>query len=378
MKTQLPKPIPLKAVARGVGRLTHKRPRFIKRPPKKPGAAPGTLTPPAEPRPETLRMRLMDYGADRLEEREVQDIAEVFPLKEIATVSWINIDGLHDLNLIETLGRHFRIHPLTLEDIVNTGHRPKAEEFDEYLFLVFKMLYYDEDQRHIESEQVSMVLGRNFLISFQELPGDVFDPVRERLQKNKGRIRRSGCDYLAYALIDAVVDHYFMVLETLGDKIEVLEDALLQEAEPEVLHQIYQLKRELIYFRKQVWPIREMINRLVKEESAFIDDEVDIFFNDVYDHTIQIIDTIESFRDVLTGLLDVFLSTASNRMNEVMKVLTIIATIFIPLTFIAGIYGMNFEHMPELRWRWAYPALWGIMIAVFVGMILWFKHKRWF
>jgi len=377
MKKRFPKQIPLREVARGVGRLAKMGPRFVKRPPKKPGSAPGTLVPPAVRRTETLRLRLMDYDADRLEERELAGIEQAIPLKELPTVSWINVDGLHDMEVIDAIGRHFGIHPLTLEDIVNTGHRPKVEEFDRYLFLVLKMLYYDEERRHIESEQVSLVLGTNFLISFQEIPGDVFDPVRERLQKSKGRIRSSGCDYLAYALVDAVVDHYFVVLETFGDKIELLEEALLQEPEPAILQQIYQLKRELIFFRKQVWPIREMINRLIKEDSAFVDDSIDIFFSDVYDHTIQIIDTIESFRDVLTGLLDVYLSTASNRMNEIMKVLTIMATMFIPLTFIAGIYGMNFEYMPELQWRWAYPVLWGIMIAVLLGMIAWFKRKRW-
>lgn len=377
MPKKTPKTTPLKQVARGVGRLTRRRPRFIKRPPKKPGTAPGTLVPSAERPAEAPQIRWIGYDAEQLQEREIRHIEEILPLRESRAVSWINVDGLHDVTLLETIGRHFHIHPLTLEDIANTGHRPKAEEFDAYLFLVFKMLYYDEDRNHIESEQVSLVLGSDFLISLQERSGDVFEPVRERLQKSKGRIRRSGCDYLTYALVDAVVDHYFVVLEILGDKIELLEDALLESPEPEILQQIYQLKRELIFFRKQVWPIREMINRLVKEDSAFIGDAVDIFFNDVYDHTIQIIDTIESFRDVLTGLLDVYLSTVSNRMNEVMKVLTIIATIFIPLSFIAGVYGMNFEYMPELRYRWAYPALWGVIVAVFVGMIAWFKHRRW-
>ena len=377
MPKKTPKTIPLKQVARGVGRLTRRRPRFIKRPPKKPGTAPGTLVPSLERPAEAPRIRWIGYDAEQLQEREIRHIEEILPLRESPAVSWINVDGLHDVALLETIGRHFHIHPLTLEDIANSGHRPKAEEFDAYLFLVIKMLYYDEDRHHIESEQVSLVLGPDFLVSLQERSGDVFDPVRERLQKSKGRIRRSGCDYLAYALVDAVVDHYFVILEILGDKIELLEDALLQGPQPEILQQIYQLKRELIFFRKQVWPIREMVNSLVKEDSAFIGDAVDIFFNDVYDHSIQIIDTIESYRDVLTGLLDVYLSTVSNRMNEVMKVLTIIATIFIPLSFIAGVYGMNFEYMPELQYRWAYPALWGVIVAVFVGMIAWFRHRGW-
>ncbi|MEX1352822.1 MAG: magnesium/cobalt transporter CorA, partial [Desulfobacterales bacterium] len=255
--------------------------------------------------------------------------------------------------------------------------RPKADEFDNYIYIVFKMLSYRDGMDQIESEQVSIVLGSNFLISFQEAPGDVMAPVRERIEKGKGRIRKAGCDYLAYALIDAVVDHYFLVLETFGEKIEDLEAELLSDPTPKSLQHLYAMKRDVIFFRKQVWPIRELLNRLVKEESPLIDKSVDVFISDVYDHTIQIIDTIESFRDLMAGLLDIYLSTISNRMNAIMKMLTIMATIFIPLTFIAGIYGMNFEYMPELKWHWAYPTLWAIFISIFLGMLAWFKSKKW-
>ncbi len=351
--------------------------RFIKRPSKKPGTSPGTLISVGDRKFEKSRVTIIDYAPDRFLEKEITTIEEALPLKALPTVTWINIDGLHDLELIETAGRHFAIHPLTLEDIVNTGHRPKIEEFDDYIFIVFKMLYYDATLQHIESEQVSLILGSNFLISFQEIPGDVLTPVRERIKKGKGRIRSAGSDYLAYALIDAVVDHYFIILEAFGEKIEVLEQALLSDPTPASLQHVYALKRDIIFMRKQVWPIRELLNRLIKEESPLIDSAVRVYFNDIYDHTIHVIDTIESFRDVLSGLLDIYLSTTSNKMNEVMKVLTIVATIFIPLTFIAGIYGMNFEYMPELKWHYAYPTLWVLLILVFVGMVTWFKRKKW-
>jgi magnesium transporter len=239
------------------------------------------------------------------------------------------------------------------------------------------MLAYDETASHVTAEQVSFILGPHYLISFQETEGDVFDFVRERIRKAKGRIRKSGCDYLTYALIDAIVDHYFVVLERLGEKIERLEEDLLDDVQPATLQSIHHLKRELIFFRKQVWPLREILNTLMKEETSLIKETSQIFLRDLYDHTIHVIDTIESFRDVLSGMLDLYLSTVSNRMNEVMKVLTIMATIFIPLTFIAGIYGMNFEFMPELKWPWAYPALWLMLIAIFISMLLWFKRKKW-
>jgi magnesium transporter len=364
-------------IAREVNQVARIATRFVRPSAKKPGSAPGTLIPVGERKIDRSRITLLDYDAQQLQEKEVSDIREVLPLKDAPTVTWVNIDGLHDMDLIRRTGELFGIHPLTLEDIVNTGHRPKMEEFENYLLIVFKMLYFDDAKDRIETEQVSLVLGERFLLSFQEIPGDVFVPVRERLRKGKGRIRKSDCSYLAYALIDAVVDHYFLVLEVLGEKIEDLEQNLLSDPTRDGLRTLYELKRELIYFRKQIWPMRELLSNLAKEESAFVDPSINVFLNDVHDHTIQVIDTLESFRDVLSGLLDVYLSTVSNRMNEVMKVLTIIATIFIPLSFIAGVYGMNFEYMPELKWRWAYPVLLLILFGIFVGMLLWFKRKKW-
>ncbi len=352
-------------------------PRFIKKQLKKAGTSPGTLVHVGEQKVDETRITLIDYDEAHLEERVLDDIKEAFPLKDLPTVTWINIDGLHEIDTIEKVGQNFNLHPLILEDILNTGQRPKTEEFEDLIFVVLKMLHYNEDSGKIRSEQFSLILGSNFLITFQEIQGDVFNIVRERIRKPKTRIRKAGCDYLAYALIDAIVDHYFVILEALGDKIEDLETEILDDPSRDTLEIIHEMKREMIYLRKQIWPIREIINVLVKSESSLIQEQLHVYFRDVYDHTIQIIDTIESYRDILAGMQDIYLSTLSNRMNEVMKVLTIIATIFIPITFIAGIYGMNFKFMPELEWRWGYGMIWAIIVVAAGIMIGFFKKKQW-
>ena len=353
--------------------MTH----LLKKSSKKVGHSPGSLVHIGDRKVETIKITLMSYDADNLLEKQLPAVEDSFAYRDTPPVSWINVDGLHEIDVIEKIGMHFGIHPLVLEDILNTGQRTKAEEFENYLYIVLKMLIYDETAEHISAEQVSLVLGPHFLISFQEKEGDVFNFVRERIRKARGRIRKSGCDYLAYALMDAVVDHYFVILEKLGEKIEHLEEQLLEETASWMLEEIHHLKREMIFLRKQIWPLREVLNSLVKDPSDLIRETTHIFLRDVYDHTIQVIDTIESYRDVLSGVSDLYLSTVSNRMNEVMKVLTIIATIFIPLTFIAGIYGMNFEYMPELKWHWSYPVLWLLLILIFVAMLLWFRRKKW-
>lgn len=352
-------------------------PGFIKKRSEKAGLAPGTLVHIGDHKTERIKITLIDYDEVQLQEKELKKIEESFPLKEKKSVTWINIDGIYQLDVIEKLGKHFGIHPLIQEDIVNTGQRPKAEDFDDYVYIVLKMLYQDEDKLKVKSEQISLIIGKNFLISFQEVEGAVFSSVRDRLRKGKGRIRKMGCDYLAYALMDAMVDNYFIILENIGEKIELLEEVLLENPTPQTLQTIHDIKREMILFRRQVWPIREIISGMMKFDSPLINESIGIYFKDIYDHTIQIIDTIESFRDMLTGMVDMYLSTISNKMNEVMKVLTIIATIFIPLTFIAGIYGMNFKYMPELEWRWGYPAAWLIFAAIAIAMICYFKRKSW-
>ncbi|BBO75926.1 magnesium and cobalt transport protein CorA [Desulfosarcina widdelii] len=351
--------------------------RFTHRALKKVGSSPGTLVHVGERKLDKVRLSVMHYTADSLTERTIDEVEEGLDLVKEGTTTWLNIDGTHDVALMENIGRRQGIHPLTLEDVLNTTQRPKSEVFDDYLFVVLKMLRYDTDEESIASEQISLILGENILISFQEAAGDVFEPVRERIRKGKGRIRGFGCDYLTYALIDAIVDHYFVILDHVGRRLEQLEEGIDNHPDAGLLDEIHAVRRELIYLRKQVWPLRDIISLLLKEESSFFSDTTRLFIRDVYDHTIQTIDTIESFRDILSGLQDLYLSIISNRMNEVMKVLTVIATIFIPVTFIAGIYGMNFTHMPELEWRWGYPLFWIVVVAVVVGMIFFFRKKRW-
>ena len=327
---------------------------------------------------DAVRIRFLDYDQNELVEQQVDSVDGCLPLRDTPTVSWINIDGLHDTDLIKQVGNHFGLHPLVLEDIVNTHQRPKFEDHDDYYYLVIRMLFLDSETHTITSEQMSFILGPNYVLSFQERYGDVFEPVRQRIRKGNGRIRLSGPDYLVYALMDAIVDNYFGVLEKLGEKIETLEEELTDNATTEHLNTIHGLKREMIFLRKTIWPLRECVGALSRADSSLVAESTAPFFRDLYDHTIQVIDSVESFRDMLSSLQDLYLSSVSNRMNEVMKVLTIFASIFVPLTFVAGIYGMNFEHMPELAWKWSYPIFWGVIVALVGGMIVFFKKNRWF
>jgi magnesium transporter len=361
----------------GTQKSTRKMPRFAKKRSHKAGSSPGTLIHIGEKRKDEVRVSLLDYDEKQFQEREISSMEEVFPLKDLPTNTWINVEGLHDIELMEEVGRLFQIHPLTLEDILNTGQRPKWENFENYLYIVLKMLHFNESENLVTSEQVSLIVGENFLISFQEAVGDVFDPVRDRIRKGRGRIRTAGCDYLAYALIDSVVDQYFLILEKISEQIEILETALIENPKPDTQHVIHDLKRETIYLRKQIWPLREVVSQFAKGETDLISETTHVYLRDVYDHTIQIVDTIESFRDILSGMIDLYLSTISNKMNEVMKLLTIIATIFIPITFVVGIYGMNFRVMPELEWKWGYPAVWIVMIAIVFALIFFFRRKKW-
>ena len=344
---------------------------------KRAGLSPGTLVHDGDKKVEKAKITIIDYDATQFQEKEVETIEECFPFRDTPTVTWINIDGLHEVGIIEKIGKHFSIHPLILEDILHTGQRPKMEDFEDYIFLVVKMFYYDEKDDEIKMEQVSLLLGSNFVISFQEREGDIFDPIRERIRNHKGRIRRMKADYLGYALLDTIVDNYFIILEKIGEDIENMEEELVTRPTPETLQTIHNLKRELIVLRKSIWPLREVVNSLARGESPLINEATGVYLRDVYDHTIQVIDTIETFRDMVSGMLDIYLSSISNKMNEVMKVLTIIATIFIPLTFVAGLYGMNFEFMPELKWHWGYFAALLVMAAVAVFMVFYFRRKRW-
>jgi magnesium transporter len=351
-------------------------PRLMKKASKKVGLPPGALVHIGEKKAAEVKITIMDYDETHFQEREAKTIEECLPFKDEPTVTWINVDGLHEVEILEQIGDLLGLHPLVLEDILNTGQRPKVEDFDEYIFIVLKMLY-DDKGNGITIEQISLILGPNFVMSFQEREGDVFSPIRERIRSGRGRIRKMGADYLAYALLDSVVDSYFIVLERLGERIEFLEEELVTNPTTETLQTIHDLKREMVFLRKSVWPLREIISGLERGESALIQESTGIYLRDVYDHTIQVIDTIETFRDMVSGMLDIYLSSVSNRMNEVMKVLTIIATIFIPLTLIAGIYGMNFQYMPELGWRYGYPMVWLIMLVIAGVMVVYFRRKRW-
>lgn len=352
-------------------------PRLLKKISKKIALPPGTLVYIGEKKVAKVRITLIDYDEANLEERESATIEECFPFRDLPTTTWINIDGVHDVDVIEKIGKHFNLHPLLLEDVMNTGQRAKIEDFDSYVFVVAKMLSYDQETRSVQMEQVSLVLGKNYVISFQERPGDVFEAIRERVRKGKGRIRKGGADYLIYALLDAMVDGYFLVLERMGDIIESAEEELTINPAPQTLETIRMLKREMVILRRFVWPLREVIGGLHRGESALIQKATGIYLRDVYDHTIQVMDTIESLRDMVSGMLDVYLSSMSNKMNEVMKVLTIFAAIFIPLTFIAGIYGMNFESMPELGWQWGYRMVLIVMGGIATGLLCHFRRKRW-
>jgi len=352
-------------------------PRFIKKRSKKAGLPPGTLVHIGEQKAEETRITIIDYDETHFQEEEIETVEDCFPFKDKPTVTWINVDGIHQVEVLELLGNCFGLHPLVLEDILNTDQRPKMEDFGDYIFVVLKTFSYNDQSDEVEPEQISLILGPSFVLSFQERAGDVFDPIGGRIRSNKGRIRRMGADYLAYSLLDSIVDHYFIVLEQVGEEVEFLEEELVTNPTPETLQTIHNLKRDMIFLRKSVWPLREVIGALERGESPLVQESTGIYLRDVYDHTIQVIDTIETFRDMISGMLDIYLSSVSNRMNEVMKVLTIIATIFIPLTLIAGLYGMNFKYMPELEWRWGYPMVWLVMLVIGILMLVYFRRKKW-
>lgn len=357
-------------------------PRFVRRLVKKgarqTGQPPGTLTPVAEVPDRTVEMELIEFDRERFASRRVEDVEGLADRREMPPVSWLNVDGVHDVRLLGRIGELFEIHPLILEDIVHTDQRPRVDEHGDGLFVVLRMLTYDAKLGEMADEQVGLLVDIGSVLTFQERPGDVFEPVRQRLREGRGRLRGAGPDYLAYALIDVVVDHYFIVLEQIGTSIEQLEEQILRDPTPTTVQQINHLKREMMLMRRAVWPLREALAALIRDGHPRIADETVPYLRDAYDHVIQVIDAIETYRDLLGTLLDLYLSMLSQRTNEVMRVLTIIATIFIPLTFIAGVYGMNFKHMPELEWGWAYPAVWGVMLSVAAGLLVFFRRRGWF
>lgn len=352
--------------------------RLVKKRSSKAGLPPGTLVHIGERHREAARVSIIVYDENNITDQASDNLAACATMRGQPGVRWINVEGIHSIELLQKLGECYGLHPLVLEDILNTDQRPKREDYGDYLFIVLRMLSLKSGGEGVASEQMSLILGPDFVISFQEgLAGDPFDPIRERLHTSRGKIRSLGADYLVYSLMDAIVDNYFAILESVAERIERLEEELVDNPSRETVGRLHTLKREIIFLRKSIWPLREVISGLERRESSLVREETVIYLRDVYDHTVQIIDTVETFRDILSGLLDIYLSTISNRTNEVMKVLTIIATLFMPLTFIAGLYGMNFRYMPELNWHWGYPAVLFLMLVIAGGMLKFFRGKNW-
>lgn len=342
------------------------------------GMPPESLVYTGEKQMDSPQVSLFHYNADDCKEEKVTDITQLKQVRETERIVWLNVEGLHDVELIAKIGEIFSLHPLVMEDILDITQRPKFEIYDDMLFLVVKMLSFDEKNNKITTEQVCFLLSDSFLITFQEgMIGDVFDGVRERITKGKGKLRKNKVDYLCYELLDSIVDNYFLLVERIGDKITELEDEVFESPEKTILHSLHELRNELLTIRKAVWPMREVVTRLEREAQDYVSPQTQIYLRDLYDHTIQEIETIEALRESLAGLQDLYLSSLSNKMNEVMKVLTIITTIFIPLSFIAGVYGMNFEHMPELKWQYGYYGVIALMTLISLIMLVVFRRKKW-
>ena len=325
---------------------------------------------------EKTTMAIIDYDQDRFEEKEVTDIKDIYQYRATRTVSWINING-RDIDTIKSIDEYFGIHPLVLEDIVGTGQRPKVEDYGDYVFIILKMIRLNAEKKDIAAEQISIIVGKNFVLSFQEMSGDVFEPLRERIRKAKGIVRKMGADYLAYALVDAIVDHYFTIMEEISSEMNLLEESVVAVDEKSIPVRIHRLKQMVLFLRKQIWPLRDVISSLLRDGNQIFRKQTLLYLRDVYDHLVQANEGIEAFRENLSSLHDIHLAFISNKMNEIMKILTMYAAVFIPLTFIAGIYGMNFEHMPELKWRYGYFAVLGAMSGIFIGLIAFFKRKKW-
>lgn len=338
---------------------------------------PGTLLQGSSMRNEQVKITLTCYQQDHWMEKEFSDVENLLNYNCMAGIKWIHITGIHTVSIIEKIGIKYNIHPLVMEDIVSPNQRPKLEEGKESVYIVLKMIHYLEQSQKIEFEQFSMVVGEDYIISFQEHDNQIFQQIKERIKKVNGKIRTKGADYLAYALMDCVVDHYYLALEYLGEKIESLEEQLMAYPGSNVLQEIHSLKNEMLFIRKAIWPLREIINGVSRGDSALFHQDTLVYIRDVYDHIIQIMDTIEMYRDMVTGMFDIYISSVSYKLNEVMKMLTIIATIFIPLTFIVGLYGMNFKYMPELEWEWGYPAVLVLMLFISISMIVYFRKKKW-
>jgi magnesium transporter len=347
------------------------------------GLMPGSLVYVGVERKDPVTIDVIQYDNDSLREFRVASVDDITISPESAEIAWINIEGVHDISIIEKCGQKFNLHPLLLEDIVNTNKRPKFEDMGEYIVAMLKMLYVSPGGSNILSEQVSLVIGKNYVISFQEVAGDVFEPVRERIRRTIPRHKFLGSDYLGHALIDAIVDHYFIVLEHVGDKIEAIQDQLVINPRKNSLDAIYELKRKLIDLRRCIWPLREVLGSFERSDSALIHDYTRLYMRDLYEHVLQVADSVETNREMVSGLLEIYLTSISNRTNEIMRLLTVISTIFIPLTFLAGVYGMNFDtsagplNMPELGHPYGYLGFWALTLVIVLGLIWFFRRRKW-
>ncbi|MGY1489919.1 magnesium/cobalt transporter CorA [Methylobacillus pratensis] len=343
---------------------------------KKTGLPPGTLVHTGDVKTPQITLTLFRYNAEHIEERSISSLDEIQPSAD-DSILWLNVHGLHDPKLMAEIGQRFKLHPLVLEDILNTDQRPKVDAYDDYLYLVTRFFAYDSEQMLVNSEQISIILGNRFVLSFQERPTGSFDPVRERLRANKGLLRKSGADVLAYALLDMIVDKYFVMLEQISDDCEKLEDQLLHRPSDAVLQSIHKLKRETMDLRRAVWPLREIINTLIRNEFAFFQENTILYLRDVYDHSIHFIESLESLRDLLAGMLDIYLSSISNQVNKEVRILTVVTMLFMPATLISGIFGMNFESMPLLKDHWGFWIAIALMLLVAGGMGLHFWRRQW-
>lgn len=342
------------------------------------GLPPGSLVYLGKQEELSSQVSLFDYDEYSLVEKSGLTVDELSQIKKNGRVHWVNLDGVNDVETLSEIGKLYNLHSLTLEDVLNTDQRPKLDDQDSYLYLVVKMLEYDEKSGIVRHEQLSLILGDHFVLSMQERPGDTFDAIRNRLRQSKGKTRKQGADFLFYALLDTIVDSYYLILEKLGERAEAIEETLLLNPNEDCLRELYHLKKEILTVKKSIWPLREVIWSLLQDDYDLIKEETKIFLRDIYDHVIQIMESVESYRDMLGNILDLYQNMVSNRMNSVMKILTMISTIFIPLTFIAGVYGMNFQYMPELEWRYGYFGVMGLMAVMSIGMVLFFKQKKWF
>lgn len=354
-----------------------KRPRKRNRTQKR-GMPPGSLVYVGDENKEEVSISTIEFNKERINEQHNISVQELKPLIDSEDVTWVNVNGVHNVEIVDKISKMVGLHPLTTEDILNTEHRPKIDFFEHHLLAIVKMINLEEEDSELDIEQVSFILLENTVITFQEKKGDLFNPVRLMLKENKGKIRNSGADFLFYSLLDVVFDQYLIIMDDMDDRIATLEGNIMEDPDSHSLQDINEYKNTILQLKKTVWPVREVVNKLINRKVPYISEDISFYLQDIHDHIVQANDMVETSRGQLYGLLDVYYSTLSMKMNEIMKVLTIVSTIFIPLTFIAGIYGMNFAYMPELDWPWAYPAVWIVMIIITGIMVVYFKKKNWF